>query len=603
MKALKTDTINKKISILVTVIIVVSLFGLSAVNYYISKSELSRSNNIILENAIEFTLVEINRNYDYSQDEAGFLSDDAAKANSLASIEMMVSGEIDETSGASVSQADAISSATENSKFAEHSIDLGESGYIFVIDTEGQVLYHPFLEGNLYDLQSRDGKNITQELISLAKSGVGILNYSLTQDKSDVNDSKTVHSQYFPHWDWVIGAVTYDAELARGANQILLYNIIGFIGLLIISLSVTIILSRKITKPIKQVANSLSQVSEGDLTIDKINVNTNDETKLLANSVNLLVDNLGNIVKMTIKASDDLTSYARELSSSSETVSIASNEVAIATTQVAEQSSKQHRDTVDSVDKLNLLGDNIGKSAEASDKMGETLEQNIKTKDLGLSSINDLKDANAQNNENTAILEEQISKINEHSNDINQITTIITNIAKQTNLLALNASIEASRAGEEGQGFSVVADQIRELANESADAAEDINNKIGQMGAQTEEAVTFISKNRLGVEKINQAVDQTEISFNNIAEEMQALAEDINNIIDHTSQINIMKDEILVMLNNVLDATQDNSASTEEIAATAQEQSGIIAEINENISKLNDMATGLNNLVNEFKVN
>ena len=602
MQNLKLDSINKKIGLLVSIIIITSLFGLSLLNYFISKNELARSNNIILQNAIEFTMVEINRNYDYANDGGGWLSEEQAKANSLLSIGIMMEGETDQISGASPTEADAVSSATENSIHGKHSIDLGESGYFFIIDSQGEVIYHPFLENNIYDLQAKDGRDITKELIKVAKSGGGLLKYALDDEGSLVGDSKTVYSKYFPHWDWVVTAVIYDAELARGSDIILLYNMIGFIFVLLVSLLLVIVITRRIINPIKKVVNSLGEVSRGNLTVDRIEVNVEDETKLLGDSVNKLVDNLSNIVLMVINSSKNLYTYAQELNTSSKMVSDATTEVASAISQIAYQSDEQHRETVESVNKLELLADNIRETADASEKIGQALEKNIELKDQGLASVNDLKNANNENNENTAIIEDLIHKINEHSNDIGEITSIITRIANQTNLLALNASIEASRAGEEGRGFSVVAEEIRKLANETADATEGISSKIELMTSQSEEAVEFISKNRLGVDRINLTVNQTEKVIDRISNELGELIDDIMIIINHNQEINKKKDEVLVMLGNVTDATQDNSAAIEEISATAEEQASTVAEITDNIAKLNQMASSLDAMVNEFKV-
>ncbi|NLJ96077.1 MAG: methyl-accepting chemotaxis protein, partial [Clostridiales bacterium] len=424
----------------------------------------------------------------------------------------------------------------------------------------------------------------------------------LADDLGYINDSKTVYAKYFPHWDWIVSAVIYDAELARGSDIIMLYNFIGFMVVLAISIFLVIVITRKITNPIKQVVSSLGEVSKGNLTINKLKVDVDDETKLLADSLNRLIDSLNDMVSMVINASKDLTTYAQELSLSSEMVSDATTDVANAISQVAYQSDEQHKDTVESVNKLNLLGDNIRETADASEKIGLLLHKNIELKDEGLSSVNDLKGANDENNKNTAIIEELIHKINDHSNDIGEITTIITNVAKQTNLLALNASIEASRAGEEGRGFAVVAEEIRKLANETSEATDRISDKINQMKAQSDEAVEFISKNRAGVDRINQTVAQTEKVIYNISDGLQVLIDDIKIIIDHNQEINKRKDEVLVMLGNVTEATQENSAAIEEISATAQEQSSTIIQITNNIAKLNNMASSLNSLVNQFKV-
>ena len=604
MNKLRLNSINKKIGLLVVTIIVVSLLGISVLNYSISKKELLRSNNIILKNAIEFTMVEINRNYDYTEN-GGWLTEEEAQINSLTSIGMLTSGDLDQVSAATSdgdANVDGSSSATENSFHGRHAIDLGESGYFFIVNSEGDVIYHPFLKDNIYELKSKEGQKVIQDIIKAAKSGGGLLNYSLEDGVSDINGSQTVYSKYFPYWDWVVSAVIYDAELARGSDIILLNNMVGFVLVLAVSIFLVILITGKITNPIKKVVNSLGEVSKGNLTIDKLEVKVDDETRLLADSVNRLIDSLSNVVGMVIGASNDLHTYAQELSSSSEIVSDATIEVANAISQVAYQSDEQHKDTVDSVNKLNHLGDNIRETAEASEKIGLMLQKNIELKDEGLSSVNDLKSANEENNKNTAIIEDLIHKIDEHSNDIGAIITIITNVAKQTNLLALNASIEASRAGEEGRGFAVVAEEIRKLANETAGATDEISDKISQMKAQSEEAVEFVSKNRAGVDRINKTVEGTERVIYNISDGLQALIDDIKIIINHNQEINKKKDEVLVMLGNVTDATQDNSAAIEEISATAQEQSSTVIEITNNIAKLNEMAASLNSLVNEFRV-
>jgi methyl-accepting chemotaxis protein len=181
--------------------------------------------------------------------------------------------------------------------------------------------------------------------------------------------------------------------------------------------------------------------------------------------------------------------------------------------------------------------------------------------------------------------------MNDQSNDIGEITIMISSIAKQTNLLALNASIEASRAGEHGRGFAVVAEEIRMLANETSHAVDDIHQKIEQMQEQSVETVNFISKNREGVDRINDTVARTEEIIGMISDSLQTLIEDIKVIIDHNQVINKNKDEILVKLGNVSDKAQDNSAAIEEISATAQEQSVTIVEINENIIQLNKLGT------------
>jgi len=602
MKALKLNSIRKKIYILIFVTVVASLLGISVFNYIISKRELNRSNMIILKNAVEAVMVEINRNYRYSIDESGWLSEEDAKRYSLAAIGDLTKADTDGTSHATSNENDAQSSATINSIFAQHEVDLGDSGYFFVIDSAGNIISHPFISDNIYDLKSSDGRYVTQEIIKTAKSGGGTLQYALEEDVSSITEMKTVYAKYFPHWDWIVCAVIYNKELARGANIIFSHNVIGIIVVLAFSLFISLKVTKRIIEPVKKIFKTLSQVSEGDLTVEKINVKTRDEIKTLGDSVNRLIDNLNHMISMIASSSDKLSKYAVKLKESSGYVSQATMDVANAISQMAAQTDGQYRETVESVEKVALLGESIKETAEASNRIGTVVEKNVELKELGLSSVKELKEAAQENNENTAVIESIIHKMNEYSSDIGEITTIISKIAGQTNLLALNASIEASRAGEHGLGFAVVAEEIRKLANETSDAVKDIHDKIEQVQEQSAEAVNFITKNRDGVNKINRSVEKTEDIFGEISEGLQDLIEGVKVIVENNQMINQQKDEILKMLCHVSETAQDNSSAIEEISATAQEQSATIAEINQSITQLNDMVHDLNELIKGFKV-
>jgi len=596
------DSIRKKIYVLISVTVVTSLLGISVVNYIISKRELNRSNLIILKNAVEATMVEINRNYRYTLDESNWMTEEEAKMLSLSSIGDLTKTSFDGVSGATTEANDATSAATANSIYAQHSIDLGESGYLFVIDSEGNVIYHPFLSDNIYDLKSHDGRYIIHEIIKQAKSGGGTTHYALDEDVSLITDSKLVYSMYFPYWDWIVSAVIYDKELARGSNIIMTYNLIGIVIVLAAALLLSLKITGRIIDPIKTISQKLSEVSEGDLTVDKIHIKTEDEMKLLGDSVNSLVDSLNRIVKMIVTSGERLNKYAAKLKESYGYVSKSTSEVTGAISQMAMQTDEQSRETAEGVDKVILLGENIKETAEASNKIGSVVEKNIKLKELGLKSVRELKDAALENNENTAVIERLVSKMKEYSVDIGKISDIISNIAKQTNLLALNASIEASRAGENGLGFAVVAEEIRKLANETSHAVNDIHEKIGQVQEQTAAVVNFISKNRSGVDRINRSVEKTEEIIGLISDGLQALIEEIKVIVDHNRIINQKKDEILEMLGHISERAQENSANIQEISAAAEEQSATIIDISESISQLYEMVNDLNNLVKEFKV-
>jgi methyl-accepting chemotaxis protein len=609
-KFFKMNSINKKICFLVSLIIIISLLSISLINYIIANQELSRSNEIILKNAIESYMFEINRTYSYTQGKTKWLTESEAKKSSIESLMELNSVELyesvsetDATSGATKeTEVDAASSATENSSLKYHKLDLGESGYFFIIDSNGQVISHPFLQGNIFELKSTDNRFIFQDIINKAKSGGGVLNYALKEDTINSSKNKTVYTQYFPHWDWTITAVIYDNELKRGSNIILQNNAAALLIILSISLFITIMLTRKITKPIKEISNTLHKVSNGDLTVNKIKTKTNDETKVLADSVNELTDKFNDIIKLMASSSSNINHFSAQLKEGADKVLEATTEVSVSISQISVSSEEQAKDTAYSVEEMSSLGDNISDSAIASSKIETVANKTLSLKEKGLKSVNELNQANDENNINSIEIEQLITSINEHSQQIGQVVNIISRIANQTKLLALNASIEAARAGQHGLGFNVVAAEVRKLANDTSEATENISNKIVEMQNQSEKAVEFVNKNNSGVDKINKTVMKTENIFNEISIQLQELIDDIKTIVNYNYEVNNKKDNIIEMLNNVSHSAEKNSIAIDHISSSAEEQSMVISTITGSISDLKNMVDELNSIINMFTV-
>lgn len=146
-----------------------------------------------------------------------------------------------------------------------------------------------------------------------------------------------------------------------------------------------------------------------------------------------------------------------------------SDEVSKSICQIAESSEEQSQNTLNGVEKVALLGEDIKETADASAKIEHAAKKTMELKEEGLHSVKELKDASNQNNTNSLEMEQVINEIYQRSQAIGEIVNII-GVAEQTNLLALNANIEATRAGETGKGFAVVAEEVRTLATETAKA-------------------------------------------------------------------------------------------------------------------------------------
>lgn len=597
MKTYKMN-ITKKLILGVSSILILSLLIISSIDYAISLHEINRSNDIILKNSIETSMYEIKKNYSYAKGDAALMNEEQAKQASLSTINEFVTG----VASADNSDTDGTSSATLKAGGGASVISLGNNGYFFITDSKGNIVYHPFLKDNIYNLKSKDGRNIIQDVIKLAQSGGGSLHYSLTNKDSSVSESRTVYTEYFPEWDWVVTAVIYDSDLLRGPSRILYTNAISLGIILVISLSIIVIFARRITSPIIKIAASLGRVSEGDLTVDKIYVKTNDETKLLSESVNHLIDRFHDMVMSITQSVGSLSSFAAELRSSYNLAAEANSAITASIGQIASASDVQVKEIYNGVSEMDALGDHIHQTADRSRNALSTADQTLLLKDSGLASVNALKAASLENNESSRELETVIGSMNRQAQEIGTIVTVIAQIAEQTNLLALNASIEAARVGEQGKGFAVVASEIRSLATGTAEAVDNISKMVFEVQHLSENAESYVKKNALSAENISNTVSHTENAFHQIAEELQKLGSDIKYIASSNNLINQKKDSMAALLKDFSKETEEVSSSIEEITSSSDQHTQVMENISDSVAMLHDMSESLAKMVSVFTV-
>ncbi len=597
MKTYKMN-ITKKLILGVSSILILSLLIISSIDYAISLHEINRSNDIILKNSIETSMYEIKKNYSYAKGDAALMNEEQAKQASLSTINEFVTG----VAAADNSDTDGTSSATLKAGGGASVISLGNNGYFFITDSKGNIVYHPFLKDNIYNLKSKDGRNIIQDVIKLAQSGGGSLHYSLTNKDSSVSESRTVYTEYFPEWDWVVTAVIYDSDLLRGPSRILYTNAISLGIILVISLSIIVIFARRITSPIIKIAASLGRVSEGDLTVDKIYVKTNDETKLLSESVNHLIDRFHDMVMSITQSVGSLSSFAAELRSSYNLAAEANSAITASIGQIASASDVQVKEIYNGVSEMDALGDHIHQTADRSRNALSTADQTLLLKDSGLASVNALKAASLENNESSRELETVIGCMNRQAQEIGTIVTVIAQIAEQTNLLALNASIEAARVGEQGKGFAVVASEIRSLATGTAEAVDNISKMVFEVQHLSENAESYVKKNALSAENISNTVSHTENAFHQIAEELQKLGSDIKYIASSNNLINQKKDSMAALLKDFSKETEEVSSSIEEITSSSDQHTQVMENISDSVAMLHDMSESLAKMVSVFTV-
>lgn len=373
----------------------------------------------------------------------------------------------------------------------------------------------------------------------------------------------------------------------------------------IIAASVVIYLSsRKITKPIIAVAERAEQLSEGNLsvTIPEESLKRKDELGRLSVAFSNMIGSLRSVIRQIAETSEQVAASGQQLYASGDQVGKAAENVGARIMDIASGAERQSMQ-IDSA--LSDLGKLMGQIAEVNNKTntmeGATahiindISSGNRTVSESIEKINKLKAS-------TQEISKVITELGNNSNQIGQIIELISGISEQTNLLALNAAIEAARAGEAGRGFSVVADEIRKLAEESADAS----GRIAQLIVEIRNGVdTAVQKMDGSIESVDSCVGAIEEN-GRIFSEINVQAEHLKDAVaDVTRSVRAMTESsgsFERMMQEINNASREFVSNAQDVSASSQEQVALTEEIISFAKALANMSEELASLVNRFKL-
>lgn len=424
----------------------------------------------------------------------------------------------------------------------------------------------------------------------------------------EVDVAGTLHqSKYIPIKDGkgqVVGMFFLGVEKERISSQVnnfmLIIIAITFIAL-ILAVFIAVILTKPITKNVRTILDSLERISAGDLS-QPCKVNASDETGRISDHLNKMRENIGELINEIKEDSLILEKNSENLAAISQEISSSSTEVSKAIQEVAVGASSQAGSLVEITETLNNFGHEIEdvvasvKNIDANTKaISSKSDSSNKELEYLIDSINNIRTTFNSFMDKLLVLDNDIGKITE-------ITNLINSVAEQTNLLSLNAAIEASRAGEAGRGFSVVADEIRKLAEQTKSSSEEINNLIIDIGKENSALMNSSRDVQREIERQDTVANTTISSFREIIESLQEIAPliySINNLVANISQ---EKDSILEKVASLSSVSEEVSASSEEISASSEEMSASTEEVTATAQNLNAITYKMTEKVNKFKL-
>lgn len=376
----------------------------------------------------------------------------------------------------------------------------------------------------------------------------------------------------------------------------------SLVGLIFVSILITLFVmvyfARSITTRIQDLVVLLEKVSNGDLK-EMVRIRANDELGRLGTAANQMIENLKELLHQIQRTSSQVAASSEELTASADQSAQVTQSVAQSITEVSEMSSKQ----ADAVNAATAVVEEISAGVEeTAATVGLASEQSNKAVNAAREGNQKIEGAveQMQNIEQTVNRSAQVvTKLGQRSKEIGQIVDTISGIAGQTNLLALNAAIEAARAGEHGKGFAVVAEEVRKLAEQSQEAAKQIETLIAEIQMDTENAVVAMNEGTEEVKSGTKAVHGAGQAFllilemteavsqqsADIAKTMEEIAQGTQQIVDSIQQIDGSSKSVAAESQSVSAATEEQSASMEEIAGASRNLAVLAQELQEATSK------------------
>ncbi|WP_096189915.1 methyl-accepting chemotaxis protein [Evansella halocellulosilytica] len=370
---------------------------------------------------------------------------------------------------------------------------------------------------------------------------------------------------------------------------------------LIVGIIIAFSIGRRITRPIKDIQTFSTRIANGDLTAEHLEVKSKDEVGQLTHDINMMSDSIKKLIMQTSDISDKVSASSEELSASSKEFLEGIEQVSATSEEIASGANEQATKAADTLKLVQHVSEDMTQIHSDLEVMEEATKDTEYSSNKGEESVKNSINQMKVIREKVAFTASTIEGLNIKSENINEIIQVIEDISSQTNLLALNAAIEAARAGEQGKGFAVVADEVRKLAEEATNSTQEIKEIIQSVQDESKRATMDMKDVEKEVKQGETVITGSGQSFNDIAKNVKELSDKITVISSSTKQINERSKQALQYVEDIASVTEQSSAGTEELSATVEQQNASMQEMSNMADELSKMAEQLTQHISTFK--
>lgn len=465
-------------------------------------------------------------------------------------------------------------------------------------------------EGSVCAFITPDGREITPEGEAEERIFYGTDFYNAALESEQVvadSEIKIDHIEYMFVYSQIgetgcmLNLIVPEKVIMQQASNIRNMTVITVIIAILLAFVSGMLLATGIGHAINNVNAILKEASEGDLTV-KIEMTRRDEFRKLNHHITDMIRSIKHLVRKSAKVAFRVTDSAVAVSEASEQFVDSSKSITEAIEHIEAGISEQAYDAESCLKKMGGLSEKIDFVNNSTTHIAQFAENTKQTVSTGIDTIQELNTKAKATTQITKKVIDNIENLEEASRSIEGITNTINEIATQTNLLSLNASIEAARAGESGRGFAVVAGEIRKLADQSIQASYQIEKIIESIQVRTRETVNNAKEAEEIVTSQEEALQATIQVFHVIGNQVEGLTENIEEISDGVSSIEMAKNETLRAIENISAGLTETAAASAKVQSAADNQLQSARDLNEAASGLGEDASELQEAISQFTV-